>query len=132
LSLSDLENKLNAILSDSNAMGQIMALARSLGGGQETSLTDSQTSPDNVNANTFASSLPPSIDPRILDVITKVFSMYNSNDDDRANLLIALRPFVRKERYAKLDQAVQISKITRALRIALDVFRSSEGGFNDV
>ena len=31
--MAELEEKLNAILGDPNAMGQIMALARSLGGG---------------------------------------------------------------------------------------------------
>ena len=54
----------------------------------------------------------------------RLLSEYQSNDDERAALLNALRPFVKKERYAKLDKAIRISKLTRLIRIALDSFQS--------
>ena len=131
--MSDMEDKLNSILSDSNAMGQIMALARSLSGGQSAIQNDSPLSEaENTSKNEFSSSSFGGLDPKVLDIAMKILSAYNSEDDKRANLLNALRPFVRKERYAKLDQAIQISKITRAARTALDAFRASEGGLTDV
>ena len=39
-------------------------------------------------------------------------------------LLAALRPYVREERYAKLDKAIQIAKLSRLIRSGLDLFRA--------
>ena len=131
--MSDLEEKLNAILSDSNAMGQIMNLARALGSGQVTTSSDSSPASDEEKHSIPSPSSPPNaIDPRILDMLFKALDTYNSGDDKRENLLKALRPFVREDRYAKLDHAIQISKITRTVRLVLDSLRSGEGGSNDV
>ena len=41
-------------------------------------------------------------------------------------LLNALRPFVREERYAKLDKAIQIARLSRLIRSALDLFRAAK------
>ena len=131
--MSDLEEKLNAILSDSNAMGQIMNLARTLGAGPATTSSDSPPTAFEENQPISSPiSSTSSIDPNILNIALKALDAYNSEDDRRANLLNALRPFVRQERYAKLDHAIQISKITRTVRIVLDSLRSGEGGANDV
>ena len=48
----------------------------------------------------------------------------DGGDDKRAALLTALRPFVREERYAKLDKAIQIAKLSRLIRSGLDLFRA--------
>lgn len=131
--MSDLEEKLNAILSDSNAMGQIMNLARTLGAGQAATSSDSSSVTSEENHSNSSSPSPMnSIDPRILDVALKALNAYNAADDRRANLLNALRPFVREERYGKLDHAIRISKITQTVRILLDSLRLGEGGSNDV
>ena len=45
-------------------------------------------------------------------------------DDQRVALLTALRPFVKEERYAKLDKAIQIAKLSRLIRGGLDLFRT--------
>lgn len=131
--MSDFEEKLNSILSNSDAMGQIMQLARSLGGGTK----DSEDSapphaavrePSAPVVETDPLSALGTLDPRLLDMAFKIMKAYQSNDDDRAALLSALRPFVRPERYARLDQAIQVSKLTSVIRIALDSFRSKEEG----
>ena len=131
--MSDLEEKLNAILSDSKAMGQIMNLARTLGAGQATASSDSPSVPSAENPPVSQPSSPMNaIDPRILNLALKALNAYNSDDDKRANLLNALRPFVREERYGKLDHAIQISKIARTVRIVLDSLRGGEGGSDNV
>jgi len=48
-------------------------------------------------------------------------SEYNSDDGGRTALLQALRPFVKERRYAKLDRAIQIAKLSRLIRVALEV-----------
>ena len=130
--MSDLEDKLNSILSNQEAMGQIMQLARSLGGSRPES-TDSTPPPSCNEPSTSASnsnlfSSLSDLDPRLLELALKLLNTYRSNDDERAALLSALRPFVRPERYARLDQAIQVSKLTQVIRIALDSFRNKDGG----
>jgi hypothetical protein len=61
---------------------------------------------------------------------SKVLGAYQSGDDDRTALLQALRPFVKEKRYAKLDKAIQIAKLSRMIRVALDAFKG--GGEQNV
>jgi hypothetical protein len=64
------------------------------------------------------------LDPRMLQMGMKLFSEYkDGGDDKRVALLAALRPFVKEERYDTIDRAMQIAKLSRVIRVALDVFR---------
>ena len=131
--MSDFEDKLNSILSNQDAMGQIMQLARSLGGDKKETTDHPAPPPAPCESSAPTTETDPlsalgNLDPRLLDMAFKVMNAYQSNDDDRAALLTALRPFVRPERYARLDQAIQVSKLTSVVRIALDSFRNKEGG----
>lgn len=127
--MSDLEEKLGAILSNQDAMSQIMALAKSLGGG-DSAETPSSAAPSLEPSGDPSPASPPSggIDPRLLSMAAKLAGAYSdAGDDRRAALLTALRPFVKEERRAKLDKAIQIAKLTRVVRIALDSFRTKGG-----
>ena len=42
------------------------------------------------------------------------------------HLLAALRPFVKEERFAKVDRAIQVAKLSRVIRVAFQLFK--EGG----
>ncbi len=68
------------------------------------------------------------LDPRLLTLGARIMSEYNSDDGGRTALLQALRPFVKERRYAKLDRAIQIAKLSRLIRVALEVLR---GGGQD-
>lgn len=122
--MGDLDEKLNAILGNPEAMGQIMALANSLGGGggengsnqmgEETQSSSAQeSSPD------LFSGLG-DIDPRMLQMGMRLLREYQSGDDNKTALLHALRPFVREERWEKLDRAIQIAKLSRVIRVLFD------------
>lgn len=124
--MSELEDKLGAILSNQDAMSQIMALAKSLGGSSSAPDQPAQPSPREdaqPQAGGDLFSALGNLDPRLISMAMRLAETYNSNDDDRAALLTALRPFVKPERYANLDKAIQISKLTRVIRVALDSFR---------
>ena len=130
--MGDLEEKLNSILSNPEAMGQIMQLAHSLGGKQTDSVSDDSSAPHTESAPPQSNSEPFSalgeLDPRLMELAFKLLRVYRSENDERAALLAALRPFLRPERYSRLDQAIQISKLTRIIRIALDSFQTKDGG----
>ena len=137
--MGELEEKLNTILGDPAAMGQIMALAQSLG--------QSAPPPSPANGNEDGgepgweragtvpvSAAPPpaletggenplaalsSLDPRLLQMGMRLWQEYQGGDERTTDLLQALRPFLRKERQARLDRAVQLAKLSGASQIVL-------------
>ena len=120
--MGELDEKLNAILGDPQAMGQIMALAGSLGLGGEGQGNVQQEQPAAAGEggqNDLFSALG-EIDPHMLQVGMRVLQEYQAGDDKKTALLNALRPFVREERWAKLDRAIQIAKLSRVIRVLFD------------
>lgn len=120
--MGDFENKLESILNNPNAMSQIMALAQSLGTSDQEPAEPVSTAP--ASAPNPNSAFP--LDPDLLNNVALLFNQYNQNDDQRIALLNALRPFVKEHRYAKLDKAIQIAKLSRLARTALELFRTKE------
>lgn len=135
--MAEFEDKLGAILNDPQAMQQIMSLARSLGGGasgkNEAAETPSSLPPETaafqpVSDGGDAPLSGLNLDPRLLEVGMKAISAYQDPSNEKAALLLALRPFVKEERYKKVDKAVQIAKISKAIRAALDGLKGGEEG----
>lgn len=130
--MAEFEEKLDAILNDPQAMGQIMALARSLGG-----TGDRQAAPPPSQASSQEADDEPvdhpspgglSLDPRLVEVGMKALSAYQDTDNKKAALLQALRPFVKEERAAKVDKAVEIARLSKAIRAVLDGLKGGEEG----
>lgn len=169
--MENFEEKLNHLLNDEAAMGQIMSLARSIsGGGGQDRQTESQdadwqpvepektetvavdapaqddkeeSAPDweavlgmlsslsggqSGDALSSGGSLLKDVDPKLLQLGMRVLSEYNRQDDSKAALLNALRPFVREKRYAKIDQAIRIARLSRVIRVAIDALKESRQG----
>ena len=139
--MAEFEDKLNSILGNQAAMNQIMALARSLSGDQPpqqapalvipeweeehkygpvTSAPEEQAAPD-------LSSLLGQIDPKMLQVGMDVVRRMQSTDDRSAALLNALRPFLREEKQARLDRALQITRMAKLVRAAMGALGGKEG-----
>ena len=142
--MGEMEDKLNAILNDPSAMGQIMALAQSLGGGTprpqaspagEAAQGAEQTGAREAEAPASAGGEDPlaalgEIDPGMIQMGMRLLREYQGEDDRTVALLNALRPFLKESRLAKLDRAVQISRLARVIRV---LFRGmGEGGRGDV
>lgn len=130
--MGDLEQKLDGILRNPEAMSQIMQLAQSLhlgDSGQSSAPPPADAEPSASQQNGPAppqGSLPglSALDPGMLSAAAKLLGEYQSGQEDqRVALLTALKPFVREERYAKLDKAVQIARLSRLIRSALELFR---------
>ncbi len=145
--MSDLEEKLESVLGNPQAMAQIMSLAQSLNlggpGGQNQTQAPSQEQPQEQPQPQSGEAVPPpappadsgsagglgsllgSLDPQMLASAASLIGQFSDGGDDkRTALLTALRPFVREERYAKLDKAIQIAKLSRLIRSGLDLFRA--------
>ena len=128
--MAEWEEKLEGILSNPQAMEQIMSLAKSLEGGENSaSPSASAPAPSPPSAPSDLSGLLGSVgqlDPKMLSTAAKLFSQMGRQDDRRSALLQALRPFVNPERYAKLDKAIQIAKLSVLIRSGLELFRAKE------
>lgn len=133
--MSGFEDKLNAILGNQEAMGQIMALAQSLGRQEETQSPQVQQEEDYVpvESQSSAQSLPDlggmldGIDPRMMQMGMRLLQEYNRADDRNTALLAALRPFVKEERFAKVDRAIQIARLSRVVRVLFDTMKERGG-----
>ncbi|MEQ2442210.1 hypothetical protein WMO64_01855 [Pseudoflavonifractor sp. CLA-AP-H29] len=165
--MADLEEKLNAILGNQEAMGQIMSIARSLSDAGDTAGSEAQSGdredretehdspvgsgeksggqPDSDAVAALLAgltgqasdsgdnplSLLGSLDPKVIQIALQLFSAYSAEDDRRTALLSALKPFLKEERQAKMEKAIQIAKLSRVIRVAFQVFKK-EGGEADV
>jgi hypothetical protein len=141
--MAEFEDKLNAILGNPEAMGQIVNIAKALtadGGDSAPSKPASnpidaqyvpvegesaQTSTQDTAANPLAAL--GELDPRLIQTAMRLFSEYSASDDRKTTLLAALKPFLKEERLAKMDKAVQIAKLSRVIRVAFQMFKGGDG-----
>lgn len=140
--MSGFEEKLNAILGNQEAMGQIMALAQSLGKQEETTPQQSGQEEEDgytpvwtqAEEHTTAQPMPDlasllgGVDPQMMQMGMRLLQEYNRTDDRNTALLAALRPFVKAERFSKVDRAVQIARLSRVIRVLFDAMREKGGG----
>lgn len=179
--MAELEEKLNAILGNPEAMGQIVSIAKALTGENGAGAPASADAPGEPQpeyipvetagpASTAAgeasgeSAAQPDwgaimsllsglsggsqsaqpgpaassplgalgdLDPRLIQTAVTLFSEYSATDDRKIALLAALKPFLKEERYAKMDRAIQIAKLSRVIRVAFQLFKK-EGQDGDV
>ena len=124
--MEDFEAALNSLLSDPNAMSQIMDVAGKLGGGV------SPSPPQDGAEGTEPSPAPPpggEADPQQLARLTRLLSLFRTGtqpDGETAALLTALRPFLRAERQRKLDRAVRLAGLSQAAEEAYRLWKEGE------
>ncbi len=113
--MSDFEEKLNAILSNADAMDQVMKLAQSLdlggspGGGSGDSPPPQNTGGDSGGGlGDLLGALDPKLVGRLLPLLGE---LTGGGDDQRRQLLYALRPFLKPERRDKIDRALKTAKL---------------------
>lgn len=124
--MDDFEEKLNSILASPETMGQIMALADSIAGQSEQTASEAPapvSAPVPTAANPLA--MLQNLDPAMLKNIGTLFQEYNRADDEKTALLQALHPFLREERWVKVEKAIQITRLSRVIRAAFQLFREN-------
>ena len=124
--MSEFDEKLNSILGNPDAMAQIMQLAQSLGGGQESSPQPPRPAPQpepppptpSVPASPLSgggalcSSLAGGMDPTLLvKLLPLIQELGGQKDSNARQLLYALRPYLKAERQEKVERALQLARL---------------------
>lgn len=65
-----------------------------------------------TNTNSNANNTTSSIDPAMMFKMTKMLGSLNNSDDSRAKLLNSLKPYLRDNKKGKLDQYVNLLKMS--------------------
>ena len=130
--MSELEDKLNSLLSDPDAMAQVMQLAQSLSGGAANggAAAPSPPPPQSVPAgnaasgagdlNAMLSQLTGGLDPELLSRLLPVVSQMNRPESsETSELLYALQPFLRDKRRDKVARAAQLAKLIHLAKVFL-------------
>lgn len=144
--MAELDDKINALLSDPDSMAKIMQLAQSLSGSsgssepqpppqeQRTAPPPPQSVPAFSPAGSGGGSDPLSaltggLDPKLLMRLLPLVQELGSGQDTNARRLVyALRPYLKPERQDKVERALQLARLFHIGK----KFLESWGGNRDV
>ena len=114
--MSDIQDKINKILSDPEALKQVQSLGAQLGLSGDNPA--SQASPPPVAPAPQVSGT----NGELMSALTKFAPMMGgfSEDDDVSRLLQALRPFLSEEKQQKLDRARRLMRLVRIIPLIKD------------
>ena len=86
--MSELEEKLNALLSDPNSMAQVMQMAQQLSG-----------------------AMGEQKDPKLLGKLLPLAGELGTENSAAMQLLNALRPFLKEEKQGKIERAARLARL---------------------
>ena len=122
--VSEFDDKLNALLSDPGKMAQIMQMAQSISGGEDSpsngpssaaSPPPQQTvshAPPPAAGTDLLSSLGSGLDPTLLmRLLPLIQGLGGQRDSNARALLYALRPYLKPERQEKVERALQLARL---------------------
>ena len=112
--MSDLEDRLNSILSDPEQMARIQNLAQSLMGGGEGEA--GAASPSGAGGEAESA---------LLGRLGALLGQQGGDAEKRA-LLEAMKPYLSEKRRSKLDRAMRLARLARVARLAMGELGNGE------
>ena len=122
--MAEFDEKLNSILSNPDAMTQIMQLAQSLSGDSQGPAPPPPApapppqpaprppAPPPQGGADLLSSLAGGVDPTLLmKLMPLIQELGSQNDSNARQLLYALRPYLKPERQEKVERALQLARL---------------------
>ena len=126
--MAEFDEKLNSLLSNPEAMAQIMQMAQSLSGGQAQQPPQQPLQqpvrpapppppaqappPSGGDLLSSLSGLTGGIDPTMLTkLLPLIQELGRQNDSNARQLLYALRPYLKPERQEKIERALQLARL---------------------
>ena len=111
--MSQMEERLNALLSNPQLMQQIASMAQAMGG-QPSNSQQEQSEPSPAPSAPSAA-----LDPKLLQTMAQSIGQIGIDSNQKA-LLNALRPFLSGYRLRKLERAMQAAKLAGAASVFLN------------
>lgn len=108
--MSELDDKLNSILSNPAMMQQIMSLAQSLNQSEASQKEQPPAAPPPPRQSNEMQSGKPAINPNLLSKIASLMQR-GSIDKNQESLLKALRPYLSNQKLQKLERAMHAAKM---------------------
>ena len=109
--MDDMQDQMNAILSNPEMMQKIMTMAQSL--------SSSPTPPSPENASGAQADHLPEIDLGMVQKLSGLAGQSNIDKDQRS-LLKALGPYLSRERISKLEKAMRAAKMASMASVLLN------------
>ncbi len=114
--MSELDEKLNALLSDPNSMAQVMQLAQQLSGtfgsaSQPASASPPPPPPQQPPQPSFDTSFLGGLDPKLIGRFLPLIQEYTQSNSNTTQLLYALRPFLKAEKQDKIERAAKLARL---------------------
>ena len=102
--MSELEERLNMILSNPQLMQQIASMAQAMGGDHQNMPPESKEPPPSATS---------SFDPKLLQTMAQTLGQ-SGIDNNQKSLLHALSPYLSPYRVQKLERAMQAARLAGA------------------
>lgn len=99
--MSELEEKLNSLLSNPQLMQQIAAMAQTMGGNQQNQAEEPKEAPQNIASG---------MDPALLQKMMQSVGQQGVDGNQKA-LLHALGPYLSSGRVQKLERAMRAARL---------------------
>ena len=113
--MAEFDDKLNSILSNPDAMAQIMQLAQSIGGADASPAQQpqqAQQTPPAERSGDLLASLAGGLDSKLLlRLMPLIQELGGQRDSNAKQLLYALRPYLKPERQEKVERALQLARL---------------------
>ena len=115
--MSELDEKLNALLSDPNSMAQVMQLAQQLsgtfGGASQPAAASPPPPPppQQPPQPSFDTSFLGGLDPKLIGRFLPLIQEYTQSNSNTTQLLYALRPFLKAEKQNKIERAAKLARL---------------------
>lgn len=112
--MSELEDKLNSLLSDPAGMAQVVQLAQQLSGamgsGPQTA-AQPPPEPEKQAPPGPPGSLLGGIDPQTIARFLPLLQAFSSDQSHSMQLLNALKPYLKEEKQAKVERAARLARL---------------------
>ena len=112
--MSELEEKLNALLSDPNSMAQVMQMAQQLSGAmgeQKAAAPPPPPSPPVQQPVPDLGAALGGLDPKLLGKLLPLAGELGTENSAAMQLLNALRPFLKEEKQGKIERAARLARL---------------------
>ena len=128
--MADWQEQLNSILSDPDAMAQIVSIAQSISGSsgevEQHGSVPPPPPPEPPDPDALRKMLG-GLDPELTGRLTKLMGEMNRPETGEASaLLLALKPFLSEKRRGKVERAAQLARFIHLAKLFLTA-QSQEG-----